>query len=103
MTNFEYLKSMSFEELAEWFDKNGCFDDSPWLNSFVEKYCNRCASIELNCEDAQEKLDIELWLSCGTECDFCELEPKKCRFFPELDSIPDNKEIVKMWLQEVAE
>lgn len=100
MTNFEYIKTLSLEELAEWLDKNGSFDDSPWLNSFNEKYCSKCESIEVTYEDSINKLGLEpLFYDCTTECTYCELE-NKCQFFSELDDVPDNKEMIKLWLIE---
>jgi ATP-dependent helicase/DNAse subunit B len=53
--------------------------------------------------DAEEKLGITPFSYSGEiECTYCELE-NKCRFFQELDDVPDNKEMIKMWLEEEAE
>ena len=103
MINFERLQSMSIDELAEWLDKNCMFDNSPWLNSFNEKYCEKCESIKCKYVDAEEKLGITPFSYSGEiECTYCELE-NKCRFFQELEDVPDNKEMIKMWLEEEAE
>ncbi len=100
MTNLEKIKNMSIDELAEWLDKNGMFDNSPWMNLFNEKYCAKCESIKCKYADAEEKLGITPFSYSGEiECAYCELE-NKCRFFPELDDVPDNKEMIKMWLEE---
>jgi len=102
-SNFERLQSMSIDELAEWLDKNGMFDNSPWLNSFNEKYCEKCESIKCKYADAEEKLGVSPFSYSGeVDCAYCELE-NKCRFFPELNDVPDNKEMIKMWLKEEAE
>jgi hypothetical protein len=94
---------MTIDELAEWLDKNCMFDNSPWLNSFNEKYCEKCESIKCKYVDAEEKLGITPFSYSGEiECAYCELE-NKCRFFQELDDVPDNKEMIKMWLEEEAE
>lgn len=100
-SNFEYIKAMSLEELANWLDKTGQLDSLPWIKWFTGKYCSNCESIK--CKYA----DIEPCLSsfCNSnelDCAYCELE-KKCRFFLELADIPDNLEIIKMWLNEVIE
>lgn len=31
-------------------------------------------------------------------CSYCELNGN-CKFFPDLDEVPDNKKIIKMWLE----
>ena len=31
-------------------------------------------------------------------CSYCELNGN-CKFFPDLDEAPDNKMIIKMWLE----
>lgn len=107
MTNLEKIKNMSIDELAEWLDKNGMFDNSPWLNAFNDKYCEKCESIECCYADAKEKLGITPFYDETFECAYCELADengvKRCRFFQELDDIPDNKEMIKMWLEEEAE
>ena len=109
MINFERLQSMSMDELAEWLDKNCMFDNSPWLNSFNEKYCEKCESIKCKYVDAEEKLGLSPYACYSGEikCAYCELADesgiKKCRFFPELNDVPDNKEMIKMWLEEEAE
>lgn len=109
MTNIQKIKNMSVDELADWLDKNGSFDDSPWLQAFTEKYCEKCESIKIKYEEAQEKLGFSLYdfYDCESECAYCELADesgvKRCRFFPELDDIPDNKEIIKMWLEKETE
>lgn len=103
MNNFKRIQSMTIDELAEWLDKNCMFDNSPWLNSFNEKYCEKCESIKCKYAGAEEKLDITPFSYSGEiECAYCELE-NKCRFFQDLDDVPDNKEMIKMWLEEEAE
>ena len=96
---------MTVDELAEWLDENGMFDNSPWSEWFNKRYCENCESIEINYDDSIKKLGLEpLFHGCTTECAFCELEDesgvKRCRFFPELDDVPDNLKTIKMWLQE---
>lgn len=107
MTNFENLKKMSLEDFAEWLDKHGMFDGSPWLNDFNKKYCEKCESVEIKYTDAKKKLGLEPFYEESFECAFCELVDengvKRCRFFPELDDVPDNKEMIEMWLIEEAE
>lgn len=104
MTNFSNIKSMNIEELAEWLDRYGQFDDSPWNAWFSKSFCAKCKAIEVKYEETKDALDIDpLFWGHPVECAFCELAPNKCRFFPELDGTPSNFEILKMWLIEEAE
>ncbi len=103
MTNFSKIKSMTVDELAEWLDKNSQFDTSPWLEDFNEKYCRKCEPIKVGYEDSKKKLGLELFsYEHTTDCAYCELY-NKCRFFEDLEDIPDNKEMIKLWLIEEAE
>jgi hypothetical protein len=90
MNNFEKLKAMSVEELAEWLDANGMWDNSPWSKWFNSQYCHNCESIKATVKDDFGK----------RECKFayCEVE-HKCRYFKDMEDVPDCKEILKMWLE----
>ena len=96
--NFENLQSMSVDELAEWLDKNGQYDGSPWSKWFDSTYCQRCESVVVTREEYKRVFGC-----CGfgntVDCAYCEWEGK-CKFFPEMDEAPpNNKEIIKMWLE----
>ena len=88
MTNYEYITHMSVDEMAEWLDKYGMFDSSPWMSWFDHKYCNNCETIMCHHIDSEYEFP----------CSWCELEGK-CKFFPDLDEVPDNKMIIMMWLE----
>ena len=111
MTNFKRIQSMNIDELAEWLDENGQFDTAPWSEWFSKTYCEKCESIKCRYADAEEKLGFTPYLfgsySGDLECAYCELADdsgiKRCRFFPELDDVPDNKKTIEMWLIEEAE
>ena len=104
MTNLEKLKEMPIKELAEWLDENGMFDNSPWSNWFSDRFCSQCESIKCKYADAEEMLGFSPFAhySGEVECAYCELE-NKCRFFPELNDVPDNRKTIEMWLIEEAE
>lgn len=88
MTMFEVLKSKNIDELAEWIDKNGQFDNSPWLIWFDNTYCKNCETIM--CHYAGSELMLRF--------SWCELN-NKCKFFQDMDKVPSNKEIIKLWLE----
>lgn len=89
MTVFEKFKSMNIDEFIEWLDKNGTTDYSPWVLWFDDKYCKKCQS-----EIAYiEELDKEC------ECAWCENHDDICRYFPDINCIPDNKQVIWLWLE----
>lgn len=97
MTNFENIKAMNIDETTVWLDKYGKFDNSPWKQWFNEKYCSNCPVEHGYLPDYT---GMETW-HVPTEFSYCELHDK-CRFFPDMDETPYNKDIIKMWLEEVV-
>ena len=98
MTNFDFLRSMSVDELAEWLDENGQFDNSPWANWFNDKYCSNCESITCKVEGANIGV-TPLYPEHEIDCAYCEIH-KNCRFFKDQNKVPDVTDIIKMWLLE---
>ena len=93
MTQFENFKNMDIDALTEWLDKHGQFDGSPWNAWWNEKYCNNCPVEHGYFPDDSGE---ERWY-VPTEFAWCE-KHFKCKFFPDMDDVPDNKDIIKMWL-----
>lgn len=89
MTIYEKLKNKNIDELVEWFDEYCTFDTAPWWRWWDENYCDKCKPI---------KLEYPNIFGYDTECAYCELNDN-CRFFKEMKDIPDNKQIIKMWLK----
>lgn len=98
MTNFDKLKSMSIEELTEFLNVNGMYDNTPWMNWWDKQYCDKCLSLHLTSDEAEDKLGITPFLNETYECPYCEVH-NKCKYFPELEETPSMKEIIKLWLQ----
>lgn len=92
MTHFENFKAMNIDKFAEWIDKYGQFDNSPWMTWFDEKYCSKCEPIMCHYEGSSREFP----------CSYCEIEDE-CKFFPEMPYVPDGKDIVKMWLESEVE
>lgn len=88
MTNFENLHSMTIDQLIDWLDKNGQLDTAIWTLWFDKKYCSKCGSIVCHYEDSTREFP----------CAWCELNGS-CKFFPELKSVPNNKEVINLWLK----
>lgn len=89
MTIFEYLRSMSEDEFAEWLDEHGAFDQSLWIMDFDKKYCKNCPDVMCKYEGSEREFP----------CAWCEIHGK-CKFFQEMNDVPNNKDIIKLWLAE---
>lgn len=88
MRVIDKIKSMNIDELAEWLDVYGQFENSPWIYQFDKIYCSKCEPVKGRYEDSDRELDFS----------WCELYDK-CKFFLNMDSVPDTKQIIKMWLE----
>lgn len=99
MTKFESINSKNIDEFAEWLDKYGAYDDSAWSKWFDENYCQKCKTVIM---PREEYARIDGWSRsdyCGDiECGYCEIRDK-CQYFQDKDEVPNNKEIIKMWLE----
>lgn len=92
MTVFESFKANNIDELAEWLDKNiSCIDETPWIKWWDNNYCNKC-------ESEIVRTPYFLGGEREQECGWCELNDK-CKYFQHLDDIPDNKYVIKLWLE----
>lgn len=87
MKVFDSIMIKNIDELAEWLDENMMFDNAPWLSWWDEHYCNKCENIVRTDSDGYKG-----------EYAYCELH-SHCRFFKGIKDIPDNKLIIKMWLE----
>ena len=88
MTNYERIAHMRVDEMAEWIDEHGMFDNSPWMSWFDQKYCKDCPDVICKYENGTKEFP----------CSYCELNGN-CKFFPDLNKAPENKMIIKMWLE----
>ena len=87
MTVFEKIKAMNIDEFAEWFDKHCSHDDDPCIKWWNDNYCS-------NCEP--EISDY------GFEYCWCERHDNKCRYFPDMQQVPDTLQMTKLWLESEA-
>lgn len=88
MTHFDNFKMMTIEQFAEWLDEYGQFDGAPWIKWFNEQYCDNCKPIMCQYKNSEWEFP----------CSWCELE-HKCKFFPDMNDAPNNRNIIKMWLK----
>lgn len=91
MTKFEQIKPETIEEMVELLDKYGVYDNAPWTMWFDKEYCRKCEDVLCRYEDGAREFG----------CAWCELYDR-CRFFPGQSSTPDNKQIIRMWLESEA-
>lgn len=92
MTKFEELQKLNLEQTVEWLSKCYNLIDAPWDRWFSETYCKKCEAIHAFVPEF--KRDVS--------CAFCELN-KKCKYFTELGHVPNNKDVIKLWLESEAE
>ena len=93
MNNFKNLRSMSIDQLVEFLGTNG-HHDAIWWKWFEEAYCEKCESETVYIDEHEGE---HIWKT-ECECCYCEVHDK-CRFFPDMDDVPDSKETIKMWLE----
>lgn len=93
MTIFEKIKSMNIDELAEYMDKHWTHDNDPSIKWWNKEYCSKC-------EPVTKYVD---YLGREEEYAWCEVNDDRCKFFPELDILPDTKQMMKLWLESEVE
>lgn len=93
MSNLNKLQTMNIDELVEWLDANG-HHDAIWRKWFEKTYCEKCESETVYIDEHEGE---HIWKT-ECECAYCEVHDK-CRFFQEMDDVPDSKETIKLWLE----
>lgn len=88
MTIFDNIISKNIDEFSEWLDEHGAFDDAPWYRWWDKEYCEECESV----------IAYVPYCKKEAECSWCEVHGN-CRYFQEMKEVPDNKQIIKMWLE----
>ena len=101
MTIYDKFTTSTKEALAKWITEFANHDDSPWMNWFNKKYCQKCKSEIVTREDSLDKLGFELIFVNSVECSYCEVY-NECRYFPNKPN-PTIEEIIKMWLDQEVE
>jgi len=86
MTNYDYIKNLSKEELAEWLDQFNPADDVPWVKWFDNKYCHNCEPVEGTVNKCKDFA-------------YCEVN-KNCRYF---SYYPGAADTIKLWLESEIE
>lgn len=88
MKVYDNIKSKNIDQLVDWLDECVVYDNAPWFVWWDENYYKKCASENAYIPELDKKC----------ECAWCEIHGK-CKFFKELDSIPDNKQTIRLWLE----
>lgn len=79
---------MDIDEFAEWFDKYCSHDSDPCVDWWNNAYCSNCKPVIGRYPDS----------SIDMEFSWCELN-NKCRFFQDVNEIPDALQMTKLWLK----
>lgn len=90
MTIFEYINAQvkDIDRFVDWLEKYWTTYDSPWIKWWDDNYCKKCES--------EKTYVAELDREC--EVAWCESN-ERCKFFKEMQDIPNDKQIIKMWLE----
>ena len=88
MRVYDEFMSKNIDELADWLDKYGDFDLSLWSKWWDKNYCSKCEPVITDKPTAY-------W---DAEYAWCELNGK-CKYFQHMKDVPDNKQVIKMWLE----
>ena len=89
MNNFEYLRSLSFDDFAKFLDSIDS-DNAPWHEWIAKTYCDKCPTIRL-------RLPNEEWNGLCHEYAFCEFNGY-CKFIEDKDFMKNPVVAVKKWL-----
>ena len=88
MKFYDKIRSMTIEEMAQWFEENFDCDNTPWVNAFDKKYCKNCEIVKGKCKD---------YYYGDMGFTYCELFDK-CHFFENEDGCPSEELMIKLWL-----
>ena len=91
MTVFEKIKAMDIDEFAQWFDKHCANDTDQCIDWWNKTYCENCEPEIVKC------INPDTYIT-DMECAWCELHDK-CKFFQNIDGMPDSLQITKLWLE----
>lgn len=89
MNNYERIRAMTIDDLAEYLSDKWSHYDDPSMEWWNDNHCSKCESVSVYVEHLGRNLDFA----------WCELNDNKCKFYLELDGLPNSKEVMKMWLE----
>lgn len=88
MTVFESIHSKNIDELVEWLDKNGAYNQSPWERWFNANYCRKCKPVVTQLP----------YLKGEHVCNWCEAN-NGCVYFQDMKKIPNRRQVIRLWLE----
>ena len=90
---FNKIKNMNLNQFTKWLINIQNYDFGPWMEWFDENYCKKCEAIK--CKYPDSKYEFE-----AAYCELADNGVKRCRFFPDMNDVPNSKETCLMWLKE---
>ena len=88
MNNYERIRAMTINDMAEFFDDKWSYDYDPAIEWWDDTYCSKCESVKRYVDVVDREMDFA----------WCEVNGV-CKYFPELDEVPNRKRIMKLWLE----
>lgn len=93
MIRFENIKNKNIDGFVEWLDEYYASDEAPWWTWWDNNYCKKCEPVMAYVPEFGDEC----------ECAWCEANDDKCKYFQDMDKMPSNKQIIKMWLMSECE
>ena len=88
MKIIDVIKSFTIDEMVDFLDEHTTMGGTPWEEWFDENYCSKC----------MPEVSPESYYCGFVDCAYCELH-NKCKYFLDMDDVPDYKQVIKMWLE----
>lgn len=82
------MKEKDTTELAKWLNYHFHEAYAPWDDWWETNFCSKCETEIVTCVDSGREMSLAWCELCG-----------KCKFFQELDKVPDSKQVIKLWLE----
>lgn len=97
MTVYEEIHSKDIDGLVEWLDKNGAYNESPWIKWYDKIYCKKCKPVvSKSVTDSYGD-----YYEGSHEFSWCELYGN-CRYFSDMKKTPNRKQTIRLWLESEA-
>lgn len=88
MKAIDTIKSFTIDEMVDFLDEYSIHDLTPWFIWWDKNYCNKC----------MEEIKFNPYYERNSEYTYCELN-NNCRYFQDLNEVPDSKQVLRMWLE----
>lgn len=86
MNNYERIRTMTIDDMTEFFDDKWSHDYDPAIEWWDDTYCSKCESVKRYVDVVDREMDFA----------WCEVNGV-CKYFPK--EVLNRKHIMKLWLE----